>query len=291
MKNKLELLKDISESFDLDRIRNLPVPEKFKLVEYTKLIHREAILASKGSIVDLEASVNYSSDRTYCLFAMLVVNGVSYELLKEIILNYAQNFDRSDIYFGKIVVLGIGVLMISENFAPDAIVNFILQVLGDDFLLNNYHYVGYMEHDEIDKLELDTVITYRSFDSRFRKVKYDLLAFIRLSETKGVDFVKETINKYYDNRELSFYFNMLNISCNETRDYLYKNLKADSKTYRMDHLLISGVYGMLTQKKVFDAHYLFNSIIGKYSRYDKDSSEIEDELNVRLNEILALREH
>jgi len=70
--------------------------------------------------------------------------------------------------------------------------------------------------------------------------------------------------------------------------HLYKTLKEDSKTYRMDHLLISGSYAILTNKKVFNAHYLFNSIIGKYSRYDKESSEIEKEMTVRLERLKAL---
>lgn len=288
MGNKLCILSDISKSFDLERIKKLPVPEKFKLVEYSKLIHKEAALVSKGSLEDLKASVNYSSDKTYCLFAMLLVNGTDYDSLKEIILNYAQNFDKSDIYYGKIAFLGMGLLLIEKGFAADAITNFMLQMLGDDFLLNNLHYPGYLEHDEIDELVMDTVIKYRPFDVRFRKTKYDLLALIRLSEIEGLEYVKKIINENYGNRELSFYFNMLNISCPETLSVLYSNLKSDSLTYRMDHLLISGAYAILTKKDVFNSHYLFNSIIGKYSRYDKDSTEIEDEVNVRLKEIVAL---
>jgi len=290
MGSKLGVLLDITNSFDVDRIKKLPVPEKFKLVEYAKLVHKEALLATNGSVVDLKASVNYSSDRTYCLFAMLVVNGTDYDSLKEIVLNYAHNFDKSDIYYGKIIFLGIGLLLIEKGFAADAIINFLLQLLGDDFLLNNMHYPGYMEHDEIDELDMSTIISYRAFDTRFRKIKYDLLALLRLSQTEGIEYVKKIINEDYGNRELSFYFNMLNISCPETLAHLYCNLKADSSTYRMDHLLISGVYAMLTKRDVFSSHYLFNSIIGKYSRYDKDSTEIEDELNVRLKEIVALTE-
>jgi len=289
MMNKYEVLEDISKSFDLDRIRKLPVPEKFKLYEYIKLIHKEAHLATDGNIEDLKKSVNYDIDRTYCLFAMLVCNGIHYDLLKEIVRNYAHNFDRSDIYYGKIVILGVGLLLIEQGFASDAIANYLLQTLGDDFLLNNLHYPGYIEHTEDETYDFSSsVITYLAFDVRFRETKYDLLALMRMAQNEGAEYVGKLINEKYGNSELSFYFNMLNISCKDTMKHLYKTLKEDSKTYRMDHLLISGSYAILTNKKVFNAHYLFNSIIGKYSRYDKESSEIEKEMTVRLERLKAL---
>ena len=51
---------------------------------------------------------------------------------------------------------------------------------------------------------------------------------------------------------------------------------------RDDRLRVACAYALFTGEDVYATHYLFNSIIGKYSRYDKDSSEIEKELGVHL---------
>ena len=86
MERKREILDEIARDFDLARIKNLSLPEKFKLVHYVKLIHREALFASREGMLNLEKSPFYTANKTYNLFAMLVVNGIKPDIFKEIVL-------------------------------------------------------------------------------------------------------------------------------------------------------------------------------------------------------------
>ena len=134
---KTEILQNIEDHIELDRIRNLPVTEKFKLYEYVKLIYTEAEYACKEGIKQLEMSPNYTINKTYNLFAMLLVNLGDYDLVKEIILNYARSFETSDTYYAQITITGMGLLMIEKQFDPDAIYHFLMSLLGTDFLIEN----------------------------------------------------------------------------------------------------------------------------------------------------------
>lgn len=279
MKRSVVLDKLVSE-IDLDRIKKLPVSEKFKLVEFIKLIYTESEYANKEGFLKLENSPNYTVNNTYNLFAMLIVNLAEYDIVKEIILNYARNFEKSDIYYSQITITGMGLLMIEKKFAPEAIYHFLLSLLGVDFLVDNLHFSG--DVDEIKGLpfNVDSTIKYKPFEGKVRELKYDLLALLKLSHENSISFVKEIINNSFGNERLKMYVNMLDSNSDSTMAYLYREfMKTESRT---DKLLAAGAYAILNEKSIISTHYLFNSIIGKYSRFDKRKDEMDAEINSRL---------
>ncbi len=284
--NKSMFLEEVALDFDLERIANLSLFEKFKFDDYVTLIYQEALFAEKEGIRNLDKSPNYTRNKTYTLFAMLVLNGTKPEILREIIMNYARSFEKSDTYYAKIAIMGIGLLMIVEEYPADAIFNYLMLLLGRNFLLENKKYDGCPgKYAEID-LELADAIEYKPFEGELRKLKYDMLALLKLSHEKGKGFVKELINDGYGNDELKFFFNMMDVESPEMSAYLYNEfMQSDSRHRR---ILISGSYAILSKYDVFSTHYIFNSIIGKYSRYDKDSGEIEAEVQAHVDDIMKM---
>lgn len=279
-----EVIKNLMESIELDRIRNLPVSEKFKLYEFVKLIYTEAVYACKEGVLQLENSPNYTINKTYNLFAMLIVKLNDYELLKEIVLNYARNFENSDIYYSQIILTGMGLLMIEKQFPPEAIYHFMLNLLGEDFLVENLKSNAHVNQIKPGDFKLDSTIKYKPFEGGMRKIKYDLLAFLKLCHEKGIEEVGQLINDSYDNSRLKFYFNMMNNNSDSTTEFIYKDMtKENTQTNR---LLAAGAYAMRKEKSIISTHYLFNSIIGKYSRFDKRKEEIDNEIMERMKEII-----
>jgi hypothetical protein len=273
---KNEALQNLVDHIELDRIRNLPVTEKFKLYEFVKLLYTEAEYACKEGIKQLEKSPNYTINKTYNLFAMLLVNLGDYDLVKEIIVNYSKNFDTSDIYYAQITITGMGLLMIEKQFDPDAIYHFLMSLLGTDFLIENLHTTANADDLESDNFKLDSTIKYKPFEGDVRKLKYDLLALLRIRHEKGLDYVTNIINKKYMNAELVFYFNMLDSKSEEVLEYLNEEFML--KGNRRNRLIAAGAYALLKERSILSAHYLFNSIIGKYSRFDKRKEDIDAEI-------------
>ncbi|MCH4888250.1 hypothetical protein EZV73_11735 [Acidaminobacter sp. JC074] len=280
---KIDVLNNLVDHIELDRIRKLPVTEKFKLYEYVKLIYTEAEYACKEGIKQLEKSPNYTINKTYNLFAMLIVNLGDYDLVKEIIVNYGKNFETSDIYYAQITITGMGLLMIEKNFDPDAIYHFLMNLLGTDFLIENLHTTANADDLETEGFKLDSTIKYKPFEGDIRKLKYDLLALLKIRHDKGMDYVTDIINKKYGNAELAFFFNMLDSKSEEVLEYL--NQEFMEKENRRTRLIAAGAYALLKERSILSAHYLFNSIIGKYSRFDKRKEEIDNEIDTRLKEI------
>lgn len=284
MENKLELLNEFEMSFDLERIENMSVPEKFKLVKLIDLLYQEAHFASRNGLLHLDKSKNYTLDKTYNLFAMLVVNGTKFEVLRKIIENYSRNFDKSDVYYSRVVILGLGVMMIDKGFSPTAIYNYLMHLLGKTFLLENQKYSGKVETDKEAVLELNAEVEYKPFEGNMRQLKYEILALLKYSHMNGIEKTTALVNSQYHHTEAKFFYNMLNIDCPETQKYMVESYDQDNS--RTNRLMLHGMYAIFQKLDVFTAHYLFNSIIGKYSRYDKDSGEIDGEVELRLQEIL-----
>jgi hypothetical protein len=283
MKNK-DLIKNIVEGIELERIKNLPVTEKFKLYEHIKLIYSEAVYANKESVLQLVHSPNYTISPTYNLFAMLIVNLSDFDLIKEIVLNYAKSFENSDIYYAQITMTGMGLLMIEKQLPPESIFHFLLHLLGEDFLQNNLKTNACSKDLVVKNLKLDVSIKYKPFEGDHRKVKYDLLALLKLSHERGLTFVSEIINEKFKDSKLQFYFNMLNNNSEDVLEYLYKDLNQSS--IRSERLLATGAYTLVKGHSIISSHYLLNSILGKYSRYDKRKEEIDIEIQERIDEML-----
>lgn len=282
--DKQLFLDELARDFDLERIKSLSLFEKFKFDNYATLVYHEALFASKEGLEKLDKSPNYTKNKTYTLFAMLAVNGTSYELIREIILNYAKCFEKSDTYYSKISIIGIGVMMIMKGFTPDAIFNYLMLLLGRDFLMENKKYSGCPADYDHAALELESGIVYKPYEGELRNLKYDMLALLKFSLDQGVEAASEVIQSRYGNDELKFFFNMMDVKTPEVQDLIFNELKTSRSRHR--RILINGAYAILRGLDVVSTHYLFNSIIGKYSRYDKNSGEIESEVQSRLDVML-----
>ena len=284
MNAKQEALIEIREEFDLSRIKKLAVSEKFKLVKVAKLIYKEALFAEKEGIENLEKSPNFTINNTYNLLAMLTVRGIRYEVFKRIIINYSKNFERSDSYYSQFVLLGIGMMLMRKGFKPKVILNSVMVILGEDFLVNNEKYIGYVKEESLDDVSLDLEIKYRPYEGSMREMKYDLLAMLKLSKDKGFDFVDKLINYSYDNRKLKFYFNIMDIGDKDIIEIMYNEFNKNPS--RIDRLIMSGAYAIHDECDLVATHYVFNSIVGKDSRESKDSHQVEDELKSTIEKLL-----
>lgn len=286
MNENLQVIEEIKEKFDLDRIKNLSLSEKFKLAKLAKLIYKEALFANQTGIQNLDKSPNYTINKTYNLLAMLVVNRIRYDVFQDIVKNYARNFKKSDSYYSQVSILGIGLMLLVKEFDPKSILNYLMMLLGEDFLINNQKYPGTVEAEDLteEDITISSEIDYKAFEGQMRKIKYELLALLELSHEKSKEYICELINESYYERRLKFYYNMMNISNADVIDEMYDSFNENEQ--RINRLILGGAYAIHQGLNIFTAHYLFNSIIGKYSRYDKRVDEIQEEMNLRRKEIL-----
>lgn len=278
---KNDLLSKIVENIELDRIRNLPITEKFKLYEHIKLIYTEAEYASKEGVLQLTQSPNYTINPTYNLFAMLIVNLSDFDLIKRIVINYAKNFENSDIYYAQVTITGMGLLMIEKQFPPESVYHFLLNLLGETFLMENLKTDASIASVSKEAFSLDTSIKYKSFEGDHRKFKYDLLALLKLSHEKGIPYTMALIDKKFPGSRLQFYLNMLMSNSSEVSDYLYNDF--NQQDIRSGRLIATGAYCIFKGESIISSHYLLNSILGKYSRYDKRKEEIDKEIQEHID--------
>ncbi|OJV66680.1 MAG: hypothetical protein BGO41_04460 [Clostridiales bacterium 38-18] len=287
MINKYDHITDYFENtFQLDRIKTLPITDKFRLINYIKLVSKANDIAKAKNIDAITNSPVYNIDHTFHLFVSLLASELSTEAISDIIECYAYNFDESDVYFSKIVILGSGALMIQKGIESNAIISYLISLLGEDFLKNNYKRI-FDERDALDINEENEIdIKYKNFDMTYRKLKYDLLALRQIKKEQGHTKLREIIFKYYDNKDLSLYFSMLDVHDKKISEYLYRKLMKDAP--KMDRFLLTASRCMIRDVDIIDMHYLLNAVIGKYTNFMKPYSEVVEEIKLRENEILSL---
>jgi len=281
---KNDLLKKIVENIDLKRIKDLPVSEKFKLYEHIKLIYTEAEYASKEGIPALVNSPNYTINPTYNLFAMLIVNLSDFDLIKSIVENYLGNFETSDIYYAQIAVTGMGLLMVEKQFSPESIYHFLLNLLGYDFMLDNIKLNGSIGEVDTLSFKLDTSIEYKPFEGEHRQFKYDILALLKLSHDKGKDYTYKLIDDKFPGSRLQLYLNLLKGNSEAVSDFIFQDLKAQD--IRSSRLIATGAYAIYKGEAIISTHYLLNSVLGKYSRFDKRKEEIDQEIDQHIKGLI-----
>ena len=287
MINKYDHITDYFENtFQLDRIKTLPITDKFRLINYIKLVSKANDIAKAKNIDAITNSPVYNIDHTFHLFVSLLASELSTEAISDIIECYAYNFDESDVYFSKIVILGSGALMIQKGIESNAIISYLISLLGEDFLKNNYKRI-FDERDALDINEENEIdIKYKNFDMTYRKLKYDLLALRQIKKEQGHTKLREIIFKYYDNKDLSLYFSMLDVHDKKISEYLYRKLMKDAP--KMDRFLLTASRCMIRDVDIIDMYYLLNAVIGKYTNFMKPYSEVVEEIKLRENEILSL---
>ncbi len=284
MNNKREVLSEIEALFDLKRIATLDVPEKFLLFDLIGLVYRESQYAKRVGLLKLDQSPRLDVNKSFKMYLMLLAKGTKFSMLKRIIRNYSLNFDQSDVYYAQTAILGIGALLIDQEFEPTAIYNYLIHLLGREFLLENQKFDGLIDLPAQLELDDNHEIDYHAFEGDMRKVKYDILALMKYNYEHDLAATAKLINDKYDDETFKFYFNMLNVACPVLRQRIFDTY--DAQESRMQRLMLNGAAELLNKTDLFTAHYLFNSIIGKYSRYEKDTAEVEAEMNDNLAQLL-----
>ncbi|MBM7561049.1 hypothetical protein [Fusibacter tunisiensis] len=280
MIHKFETITDYLETyFDLNRIKTLPITDKFRLINYIKLVSSASVVAKDFDLKAIQKSEYYNMDLTFQLFISLLTSGMSADVLSDIVEFYCANFENSDIYYAKCIILGAGTLMIQHGVDRDSIISFLMILLGDDFLRNNFSRIL----SEIDHLDINSEneisIKYKGRDYTYRALKYDLLAMLKARHEFGMDRVRKIINTEYDNKDLKFYLTLLDLDNLEISDYIYHKLMKDSP--KMDCFLMTAVRSMLQGMEIMETHYLLNALIGKYSEFDQPYSEVLKDIEVR----------
>ncbi len=273
------------KSYDLDRIKKLPITDKFRLINYIKLVSRASDAAKEKGIIEITRTPYYEMDFTFHLLISLISAGTDPSVVSEVIEHYAFNFDDSDIYYAKLIFLGAGALMIHKGIDSDSIISYLVTLLGDEFLRNNYQRI-YSEKDDLNINEENEInIKYKNFDYTYRKLKYDMLALLKIKREMGHERVCDVIFNQYGNKELKLYFKLLDTKDKAVSEYIYRNLMKTSP--KMDRFLMTASRCIINEMSILETHYLFNAIIGKYTRFDKPYSEVIDEIKMREDEILA----
>ncbi len=274
------------ETYDLDRIKNLPITDKFRLINYIKLVSGASEVAKEKSIAEITRSKYYEMDPTFHLLVSLITSGISAQVVADVIEAYAHHFEDSDIYVAQLIILGAGALMIQKGLDTDSITNYLIALLGNEFLKDNFIRI-YSERDVLELTDENIItIKYRDFDYTYRKLKYDLLALLKMKREIGYEKVKEVIYEQYDNKSLRFYFKLLDLKNTEISDHLYEKMMQDSP--KMDRFLLTAVKALLSEMTIIETHYLLNAVIGKYTRFEKPYSEVIEEIKLRETEILSL---
>ncbi len=273
-------------TFDLERIKRLPITDKFRLINYIKLISKANEISKIEGIEAITKSSLYNIDLTFHLFISLLASDLSTGTISDVIELYTHNFDDSDVFFAKIVILGSGALLIQNGIETSAIMSYQISLLGETFLKSNHQRI-FAEKDIIDLADENEIdITYKNFDLTYRKLKYDMLALRHIKKEQGHTKLREIIFKYYDNQDLRLYFSLLDVHDKKISEYLYHKMMKDSP--KMDRFLLTACRSMIRNVEIIDMHFLLNAVIGKYTNFGKPYSEVAEEINLRENEILSL---
>lgn len=286
LREQEKIVEYFEREYDLEIIKKLPITDKFRLINYIKLVGKASDLAKEKGISAISQSELDQMDPTFHFLMSLIGSGIQPDVISQVIESYVYLFVDSDVYRSKLIILGAGTLMIQRGTDRDSMIGYLVSLLGYDFLKNNFTRI-YKEKDELDLNEENTIdIKYQNFDYTYRKLKYDMLAFLKMRREIGYEKVKEIISNRYDNAELQFYFKLLDLKDSSISEHLFCKLMKDSP--KMDRFILTSVRAILTEQSIIETHYLLNAVIGKYSRFEKPYSEVMEEIQQREKEILAL---
>lgn len=274
MSNKNKKWSEILVGFDLDRIRQIPISEKFRMVEVIKLLARETEYAREHGYKKLKESTYFKEDQTYALICNLFVEDANFYEIKEIVLNYLTNYKFSDVYYSKFAIVGIGVMMIQNNRDPYSVFNTLLSLLGNEFLTYNFKIAGYKEAIETNP-QIENIIRYKEYQELYLDYKFDLLALGILRDKKGLEAVEDYIINYMKDPKIELYFKLLNDMNHELLYRSYHYLKEDATD--LDEMILAGLYCVLSRRNIMISHYMMNSCIGKYDHFHREEERIIDD--------------
>ncbi len=273
---------EVLDGFDLDRIRKIPLGEKFKLVETIKMLAHEAEFAKENGYKNLVDSNYFENEKTYRLICYLYVQDVPFEDIKSIVLNYLDNYKFSDVYYAKFAFIGIGVMMMQWGRDAFTIFNALLILLGQEFLTYNLKLYGYNEALST-PAKVEDLIRYKEFEKLFREKKYKLLALGYMAKKDGLDYVEKYFEEVTSNEKAKIYFSLLSNMHDDLvyRSYVFLGKGADN----MDQMIITGIYCIMKDKDILTSHYMMNSCIGKYDHSNEKFDKVKQEVVVVYNQM------
>ncbi|PID82472.1 MAG: hypothetical protein CSB16_01215 [Clostridiales bacterium] len=281
-KKERKLREEILEGIDISRIYTIPVPEKFRIVGFIQLIAEHSKYIEEHGINNLRDCEVFHADPTIRLLSPLLVEGVDFVDMKEIMLNYLDNFTRSNIYYAKFAVTSIGILAIKKQLDHLSIFHLLLSLLGVDFLTKNLKYVGY-KMARNGEFESRGEVRYKEYEVAYRELKYSLIALRLYALKKGFTEMEEYLYNHYPNQEVVLLYRILKNTDPALRYSSYRHMVKDGGD--MEQMILAGVYSILAKKSIMTCHYMMNSMIGKYSYFDQKPEEVEQEVRAKYKEM------
>ncbi|NMB04437.1 MAG: hypothetical protein GX978_07785 [Tissierellia bacterium] len=280
-----KIWKTVTKGIDIEKIRNVPVAEKFIIVEYLKHMRGEADWAIEHGQENINQSPNYIMGNSYRLMAAMIARQYPVEDMQAVSWNYLDNFKYSETYYTKFSIVALGTLMIRMGVPGDTIFHMLLGTLGDDFLTKNLKYYGYVQALETEA-KFATAIKYKDYELKYRKMKYDLMALNLMNQEDGIDAVENYIINHSKDDDLKLFFQLIKRTDPAFRKWQVLQLIQDEKDY--NQMVITGIMSIFLERDLMLSHYMMNSAIGKYSNFDRRPEKVEAEVRARYEAMKAM---
>lgn len=282
-----EIWKTVTQGIDIEKLRTVPVAEKFIIVEYLKHLRKEADWVLEHGLENIRQAPNFNMGNSYRMIAALVAEGYPVPEIQAVLWNYLDNFKHSDTYYTKFSIVALGALLMMHGVPGDTIFHMLLGTLGDDFLTQNLKYYGYLQALETEP-QFATAIRYKDYEKKYRRMKYDLLALNMMNRQDGIEAVEDYIINHSNDNDLKLFFQIIKRTHPAFRKWQVLQLIQDEKDY--SQMVVTGIISIFMGRDLMLSHYMMNSVIGKYSHYDQRPDKVQAEVRQRYQEMKALLE-
>lgn len=269
-----DIWKIVSKGIDIERIKHLPVQDKFDVVEFIKYLRDQAQFVKVHGLSKLPEYPHYAKGLTNQLLGALVAREVPADEIRAIVWNYLDNFKNSDTMYAKFSILAMGMLLIRKGVGPEDLFHILLATLGEEFLSQNLKLIGYQKALSSEAV-FENVIRYKEIEMRFRPVKYELLGMNILAREEGFEKLEHYIMHNTDDQVMKLYYPMIAGIHSDLRREMVKMLIDTEDEY--NKMIITGLISIFLDRSIMLSHYMMNSVIGKYDHYDQRPDTVEAE--------------
>lgn len=269
-----DIWKIVSKGIEVERIKHLPVQDKFGVVEFIKYLRDQAQFVKEHGLSKLPQYPYYTKGLTNQLIGALVVREVPADEIRAVVWNYLDNFKNSDTMYAKFSILAMGMLLIRKGTEPEDLFHILLATLGEEFLSKNLKLIGYQKARTSEAV-FENVIRYKEIEMRFRPAKYELLGMNLLAQEDGFEKLEEYVLHHTDNQVMKLYYPMIAGTHSDLRREMVKMLIDTEDEY--NKMIITGLISIFLNRSIMLSHYMMNSVIGKYDHYDQRPETVEAE--------------
>lgn len=269
-------IKELESNFQIELLAKLPITDKYRIMEYIKLVCKANDEYVKGAEV-LKASEAYSMDKTFnlMLFWMFDVN-VSYALCIRLLRNYVHCVGGdSDVYASKLILLGFGAMLMRNGVDTASLARYLVSLLGTDFTLQNFKLMDWSGRPDLDG-DKKISIKYKEYNLNFRQHKYDLLAVLKHHKENPSIELGHLVREVYANRDFIPYFDVLDTPNADMRNRIFKRLIKDRP--KDERFYLSAAKCLHDNVKIVEMHYMMNSELGKLTNFSKSYTVVIEEI-------------